>query len=267
MKRATPRRRPFRRTGSAPVELLEFDARSGLFELALQLVGLVALDALLDGLGGLVHEGLGLLEAQAGRRADDLDDLDLLVAGAGHDDVDGGGLLLGRCAVAATASRGGSRSRDRSRRYAELLLEGLDPLCELRDRDALELLDPFLGAGCHQLSPSSFASSADAGDASVSVGSDSDSGGPAVAASSFSDSGGSAGASPLTRPCSWICPSAIAIPDSNAFSVRTRPDSGEAIMPTSWPCITSRLGSRDSASISSIDSSLPSIQPPLNSGS
>src|SRR5213082_1970770 len=36
----------------------------------------------------LVDEGLGLLEAQAGGRADDLDDLDLLVAGRGEDDVD-----------------------------------------------------------------------------------------------------------------------------------------------------------------------------------
>src|SRR5512133_174560 len=84
--------------------LLELDGRAGLLELGLELVGLLALDALLDGLGGLVDEGLGLLQAQAGRRADDLDDLDLLVAGAGEHDVDGGRLLLGRGAVA----RGGA---------------------------------------------------------------------------------------------------------------------------------------------------------------
>src|SRR3954447_14332184 len=155
MKRATPRRRPFPRTGSVPVELLEFDARSGLFELALQLVGLVALDAFLDGLRGLVHERLGLLETQAGRRADDLDDLDLLVAGAGEDDVDRGRLLLGSGAVGCSACCRSSGC-DCRRRHAELLLEGLDALCELCDRDALELLDPICGAGCHQLSPSSF---------------------------------------------------------------------------------------------------------------
>src|SRR3954451_16949989 len=156
MKRATPRRRPFPRTGSEPVELLEFDARSGLFELALQLVGLVALDALLDGLRGLVHEGLGLLEAQAGRRADDLDDLDLLVAGAGQDDVDRGRLLLGRGAVGTAGAGRGSGGCDRCRGDAELLLEGLDALGELGHRNALELLNPSLRAGCHQLSPSSF---------------------------------------------------------------------------------------------------------------
>src|SRR3954453_15570400 len=155
MKRATPRRRPFPRTGSVRVELLEFDARSGLFELALQRVGLVALDALLDGLRGLVHEGLGLLEPQAGRRADHLDDLDLLVAGAGEDDVDRGRLLLGRGAVGCSACCRSSGC-DCRRGHAELLLEGLDALCELCDRNALELLNPILRAGCHQLSPSSF---------------------------------------------------------------------------------------------------------------
>src|SRR3954453_15012813 len=248
MKRATPRRRPFPRTGSVPVELLEFDARSGLFELALQLVGLVALDALLDGLRSLVHEGLGLLQAQARRRADDLDDLDLLVAGAGEDDVDRGGLLLGRCPVAATATRGRSRSGDGRRRHAELLLERLDALGELSDRDALELLDPFLGAGCHQLSPSSFevsvaspvssawsgagigwlgissaasgsgASAGAEGVSSAPTASATDASGSASASAAAASAAGSASASaagsgsgsvPVTRPCSWIWPSAI----------------------------------------------------------
>src|SRR3954453_20231212 len=222
MKRATPRRRPFPRTGSVPVELLEFDARSGLFELALQLVGLVALDALLDGLRGLVHEGLGLLQAQAGRRADDLDDLDLLVAGAGEDDVDRGGLLLGRPPAAPTAARARSRSGDGRRRHAELLLERLDALGELSDRDALELLDPFLGAGCHQLSPSfevSFSDSAAAGASASAAGSGSAAGASASAAAASASAGASAsasgGASPVTRPCSWIWPSAIAMPESS----------------------------------------------------
>jgi hypothetical protein len=53
-------------------ELLELDGRAGLLELGLELVGLVALDALLDGLGRLVDEGLGLLQAKAGDGADAL---------------------------------------------------------------------------------------------------------------------------------------------------------------------------------------------------
>src|SRR5690242_20955498 len=79
--------------------LLDLDGAAGLFELGLELVGLVALDALLDGLRSLVHESLGLLQAQAGRRADDLDDLDLLVAGRRQDDVDRGAGLLGAAGV------------------------------------------------------------------------------------------------------------------------------------------------------------------------
>src|SRR5881628_3655800 len=102
---------------SRPPPLLDLDASAGLLELLLELVGLVLLDALLDGLRGLVDERLGLLEAQAGRRADDLDDLDLLVAGSGQDDVERGLLVLGRGAVAATAARGRSRCGDGRRRH------------------------------------------------------------------------------------------------------------------------------------------------------
>src|SRR2546423_7596161 len=128
------------------VELLDLDGGAGLLELGLELVGLLALDALLDGLGRLVDEGLGLLEAQAGRRADDLDDLDLLVTGAGEDDVDGGRLLLLRSgAVAAPGGR--SRRGDGLGRDAELLLERLDALGQLEHGDALELVDPLLGGG------------------------------------------------------------------------------------------------------------------------
>src|SRR3954447_17600596 len=155
MKRARTKPRPFPRVGSGPIELLELDASAGLFELALELVGLVALDAFLDRLRSLVDERLGLLQTEAGRRTDDLDDLDLLVAGSREDDVDRRGLLLGCCAIAA-AARGRSRGCDCRRRHAELLLERPDALGELCDRDALELFDPILGAGCHQLSPSSF---------------------------------------------------------------------------------------------------------------
>src|SRR3954453_21601597 len=103
-------------------ELLDLDARAGLLELGLELVGLVALDALLDGLGRIVDERLGLLEAEAGRRAGDLDDLDLLVAGSGEDDVDRRARLFLGGAAAVTAGGRGGRG-DRGRRDAELLLE------------------------------------------------------------------------------------------------------------------------------------------------
>src|SRR3954449_10747380 len=86
--------------------LLDLDGAAGLFDVGLELLGLVLVDALLDGLGSLVDERLGLLEAQAGGRADDLDDLDLLVAGAREDDVKRR-LLLGR--LGRVARRGAAR--------------------------------------------------------------------------------------------------------------------------------------------------------------
>src|SRR4051794_19477888 len=135
--------------------LLQLDGAAGLLELGLELVGLLALDALLDGLGGLVDERLGLLEAEAGGRAHDLDDLDLLVARRGEDDVDRRGLLLLGGAVAAAATAGRGRRRDRLGRDAELLFKGLDALGQLEHGDALELVDPFLGAGRHVCSYSS----------------------------------------------------------------------------------------------------------------
>jgi hypothetical protein len=46
--------------------LLQLDATPGLLEFGLELVRLLALDALLDRLGGLVHERLGLLQPEAG---------------------------------------------------------------------------------------------------------------------------------------------------------------------------------------------------------
>src|SRR3954471_1799826 len=66
--------------------LLDLDGPAGLLEVGLELLGLLLVDPLLDRLGGLVDERLGLLEAQAGGRADDLDDLDLLLARRGEHD-------------------------------------------------------------------------------------------------------------------------------------------------------------------------------------
>ena len=107
--RGSPLREPFERpavTAALRATLLDLDGAAGLFDVGLELLGLVLVDALLDGLGGLVDERLGLLQAQAGRRADDLDDLDLLVARAGEDDVERRLLLLGLGRVAAAAAGG-----------------------------------------------------------------------------------------------------------------------------------------------------------------
>src|SRR5258707_4885102 len=76
--------------------LLEFHLRAGLFELGLDLFGLILAHAFLDRLGGTLDQVLGLLEAEAGQRAHFLDHLDLLVADRGEDNGELG-LLLYRC--------------------------------------------------------------------------------------------------------------------------------------------------------------------------
>src|SRR4051812_11686332 len=157
--------------------LLDLDGGAGLLELALELLGLVLVDALLDGLRGLVDERLGLLEAEAGRRADDLDDLDLLVAGACEDDVEGGLLLLLRAvAVACGSAARGGRGGHGGRGHAELLLERLDALGQLEHGDRLQLVDPLLGAGGHAYSFSLSVSPAGASSAGAVSGAGSGSG-------------------------------------------------------------------------------------------
>ena len=79
--------------------LFELYGGSGFFEIGLELVAFLALDAFLDRLRRLVDERLGLLETEARGRAYDLDHLDLLVARCGEHDVDGARLLLGSGAV------------------------------------------------------------------------------------------------------------------------------------------------------------------------
>src|SRR5271163_2786504 len=107
---------PVQRYDGRRAKLLDLDAAAGLLELLLELVGLFLVDALLDRLGRLVDERLRLLEAEAGRGAHDLDDLDLLVAGRREDDVEGGLLLVGVAAgVTAAAGRRRDRGRDRCR--------------------------------------------------------------------------------------------------------------------------------------------------------
>src|SRR5512134_2069981 len=85
--------------------LLDLDLGADLFELLLDRGRLLLGDTLLHDLGGSVHEVLGLLEAEAGDLAHDLDHVDLLVARA-HEVNRELGLLLGR-----RGRPGGRRSR------------------------------------------------------------------------------------------------------------------------------------------------------------
>src|SRR4051794_1809113 len=236
-------------------ELLDLDGRPGLLEVALELVGLVALDALLDGLRSLVDERLGLLQTEAGRRADDLDDLDLLVAGAVEHDVERR-LLLGLGAVAVTRAGAGGRggSRDGRGGHAELLLERLDALGELEHGDRLEFVDPLLGAAGHDhsfsvsvwesVSPSAGAGSGSGPDsagveAGWASGSDAPSSGGAPSSAGAASAAGApraaARAAPPPSPRSAVWPSCPARPPVSPLRALPRPGGGGAPPPPRRP--------------------------------
>src|SRR6476620_4299470 len=99
--------------------LLELDGAAGFLDLLLDLLGLVLVDAFLEGLRRAFDERLGFAEAQAGDGADFLDAVDLLATVAGEDHVELSLLFSGRA-----GSGGSSRSGDGSGgRNAPLLFE------------------------------------------------------------------------------------------------------------------------------------------------
>src|SRR3954470_4733567 len=147
------------RPSSEAVGLLDGDAGSGALERLLGLVGGLLVGLLQNGLRCAVDQVLGLLEAQAGELAHDLDDLDLLVAGRLEDDVE---LVLLRAGlVTATATAGGRGGRNGDGRRggdAEGLLELLHEVGDLDQRLLLERLDDLvIGQGCHVFSLSQLA--------------------------------------------------------------------------------------------------------------
>src|SRR6476620_8964958 len=94
--------------------LLELDGAAGFLDLLLDLLGLVLVDAFLDRLRRTLDEGLRLTQAQAGDRADFLDDVDLLATVAGEDHVELGLLFSGRGSGAGSGRSGGDGSGGRN---------------------------------------------------------------------------------------------------------------------------------------------------------
>ena len=91
----------------------------------------------------VVDEVLGVLEAHAEQVLDDLDDLDLLGAGALEDDIELV-LLLGSSGVAATTGRGRRSNSDRrSSGDLELLLEGVEQFLEFDDGHVADRVENF----------------------------------------------------------------------------------------------------------------------------
>src|SRR3954470_22413434 len=148
---------------------LDGDGGAGALESGLGLLGGVLGDLLQDGLGRVVDQVLGLLEAERGQAAHLLDDLDLLVAGSLEDDVELVLLssLLGATA-AATGGRGGRDGHGSSSGDVERLLELLHEVGQLEEGHLLERVEQVsagnLGHVCLLLSGQSSLAASAAGD-------------------------------------------------------------------------------------------------------
>src|SRR3990172_624684 len=120
--------------------LLHFRRSPGIFDLLLHPVGVLAGDPFLERLGNALDQVLGLLESEAGELADHLDDLDLVGAEAGEDDVEL--RLLLRDGGRRSGSRNGDRGR--RRRHAEPVLERLHDVVKLENGHPLHHRDEFV---------------------------------------------------------------------------------------------------------------------------
>ena len=88
-----------------------------------------------------VDQSLGLGQTQGGDGADGLDDLDLLVANGGQDDVELILLFLSRSSSARSGNGDGGRSGSLD---VELLFEGLDELGELNQGHLTESFEQLI---------------------------------------------------------------------------------------------------------------------------
>src|SRR5690348_2777131 len=115
--------------GAQERRLLQFDRGASSFQVLLELRGVFLRSGFLHDATGL-GEVLGFLQAQAGDRADGLDHVDLLVAGALQDHVELGLLFGGR----GGGTTGGGHGDRGSGGNAKLLFDGLHQLHHFHQR-------------------------------------------------------------------------------------------------------------------------------------
>src|SRR5688572_25817103 len=125
--------------------------RACFLELLLDRLGLVLLDAFLDGARRTFDEVLRFLQTKTGDRADDLDDGDLVLAERVHHDVELGLLLDGRCSGGGTARGGDGDGRGGGN--APLLFERFHELDDLEDRLLAQRFDQLCIRQRHDQSP------------------------------------------------------------------------------------------------------------------
>src|SRR4051794_37552401 len=229
----------------AEPRLLDLDRTAGVLELLLDVLGLVLGDAFLDVLRRAVDEVLRFLETQAGELTNDLDHLDLLVAGALEDDGPFV-LLLGRSRRRAGSCRTGHRRHHRSRRaHAELALELLHERRRVEQRHVLDVvLDLIARDFGHYSAPPSLDGVDSAAAACVSA---------AGASAGWASAGLERSIAPSRRtsdaPGSWI--------------VRRSCDAGACSRPRSCASKTSLLGSFARSATPAAGIALPASTPPV----
>src|SRR5680860_678959 len=129
-------------------KLLQLDTRACIFELLLDLLGLVLRHAFLDRLGRTLDEVLGFLEAEAGNSPNLFNNVDLLGTYRRQDDVELG-LFLGYRGFAATSTRGHHGHRRRGGN-APLLFKHFGQVGRLEHCQARKVVCNFLEI-CHYL--------------------------------------------------------------------------------------------------------------------
>ncbi|CDX42910.1 hypothetical protein MPLSOD_470010 [Mesorhizobium sp. SOD10] len=112
--------------------LLQLDLGASCFQLSLELVGVGLGNAFLDRLRSRFDQVLGFLEAKAGDGADFLDDVDLLGAGIGENNVEFR-LLFSRSSGSGSTTATGGNSHRSGGRNAPLLFQELRQLGRLED--------------------------------------------------------------------------------------------------------------------------------------
>ena len=118
------------------LRVLDLDLGAGSLEILGELLSVFLGDGFLDGLGSVVNQVLGFLQAQAGNGTDDLDDVQLGSTGGLQDDVELGLLFHFDSTGSGTGGDSGSGGGD-----TEGLLEGMDKLGQLEHGQILNFLD------------------------------------------------------------------------------------------------------------------------------
>jgi len=130
--------------------LLDFDLGAGGFDLLLDLSGFFLGDALFKGLGCAFDEGFSLGETESGHSgANFFNNGDLVGAGIGEDDVEGG-FFLSWCSGGSTGWACSGYSNGSSGANAPFFFELFDEVSNFKDGESAELIDEC-GCICHMV--------------------------------------------------------------------------------------------------------------------